>query len=72
MGIKFLLSILVLLTGLAVAGRAEPLNIIIVTDNAESERGYTEFLQEIYRGNVDVQIDAGRYDEDLSNKKPRT
>jgi len=67
--IRFLLSILVLLTGLTVAGRAEPLNIIIVTGNAESERGYTEFLQVIYRGNVNVQIDADRYNEDLSNKK---
>ena len=69
MSIRFLLSILVLLTVPAVAGRAEPLNIIIVTDNAESEGGYTEFLQEIYRGNVDVHIDADRYDEDLSDKK---
>jgi len=69
--IKSLMSILVLLTILAGGARSEPLNIIIVTrDSAESERGYTEFLQDIYRGNVDVHIDPDRYDEDLSaNKK---
>ena len=69
MYIRFLISILVLLASLTSVGRAEPLKIIIVTGNAESERGYTEFLQEIYRGNVEVNIDAGRYDEDLSDKK---
>jgi len=67
--IRFLLSILVLLTTLTSVGRADPWNIIIVTGKAESERGYTEFLRQIYRGNVDVHIDADRYDEDLSNKK---
>jgi len=67
--IRFLISILVLLTSLAGVVRADPRNIIIVTSNIESERGYTEFLQEIYRGNVDVIIDADRYDEDLSDKK---
>jgi len=67
--IRFLISILVLLASLTSVGRADPWNIIIVTGNAESERGYTEFLQEIYRGNVEVLIDADRYDEDLSNKK---
>lgn len=71
MKIKPLISILVLLTTLAGGARSEPLNIIIVTRySAESERGYTEFLQNIYRGNVYVHIDPGRYDEDLSaNKK---
>ena len=69
MYIRFLISILVLLASLTSVGRADPWNIIIVTGNAESERGYTEFLQEIYRGNVDVHIDADRYDEDLSDKK---
>ncbi|MHC4439833.1 MAG: hypothetical protein ACYS3S_20950, partial [Planctomycetota bacterium] len=69
MYIRFLISILVLLASLTSVGRAGPFKIIIVTGNAESERGYTEFLQEIYRGNVDVQIDADRYDEDLSDKK---
>jgi len=67
--IRFLILILVLLTIPAVVGRAEPLKIIIVTDNSESERGYTEFLQQIYSGNVDVHIDSDRYDEDLSDKK---
>jgi hypothetical protein len=52
-------------------GRADPWKIIIVTGKAASERGYTEFLREIYRGNVDVHIDADRYDEDLSDKKKR-
>ena len=69
MYIRFLISILVLLSSLTSVGRAGPLKIIIVTGNAESERGYTEFLQEIYRGNVEVLIDADRYDEDLSDKK---
>ena len=69
MYIRYLITILVLLASLTSVGRAEPFKIIIVTGNAESERGYTEFLQEIYRGNVEVQIDADRYDEDLSNKK---
>jgi len=67
--IRFLISILVLLASLTSVGRAGPFKVIIVTDNVESERGYTEFLQELYRGNVEVNIDAGRYDEDLSNKK---
>ncbi|MBN2593879.1 MAG: DUF3616 domain-containing protein [Sedimentisphaerales bacterium] len=66
---KFLISILVLLAGLTSVGLADPYKIIIVTGKAESEHGYTEFLQEIYKGNVDVQIDADRYDEDLSDKK---
>ena len=69
MYIRFLISILVLLAGLTSVGRAEPLKIIIVTGNAESERGYTEFLQELYRGNVEVNLDADRYNEDLSDKK---
>ena len=62
---RLVISILVLLTTLAPAVRSEPLNIIIVTGNAESERGYTQFLQDVYKGNVNVQIDPGRYDEDL-------
>ncbi|MGB2861945.1 MAG: DUF3616 domain-containing protein [Sedimentisphaerales bacterium] len=69
MYIRFLLSMVVLLASLTGVGRAEPLKIIIVTGNAESERGYTEFLQEIYRGNVEVNIDADRFDEGLSDKK---
>ena len=69
MYIRFLISILVLLASLTSVGWAEPLKITIVTGNAESERGYTEFLQEIYGGNVEVNIDADRYNEDLSDKK---
>ena len=49
---------------------AAPYNVIIVTmDSTDSERGYTEFLQDIYRGNVQVHIDPNRYVEDLSDKK---
>jgi len=66
---RFLILILILLASLTSAGLADPYKIIIVTGDTESERGYTEFLQVIYRGNVDVQIDADRYDEDLSDKK---
>ena len=68
---KSLISILVLLMALTGGARSEPLNVIIVTRySAESERGYTEFLQDIYRGNVHIHIDPDRYDEDLSaNKK---
>lgn len=70
MKIKSLISILVLLTTLTGGARSEPLNIIIVTGNsAESERGYTEFLQDIYRGNVHIHIDPDRYKEDLSTNK---
>ena len=67
---RLLVSILVILTVLAAFARAEPLTIIIVTaDSAESERGYTEFLRDIYRGNVEVSIEPDRYDEDLSSAK---
>lgn len=69
MYIRFLISMFVLLASLTGVGWAEPFKIIIVTGNAESEHGYTEFLQEIYRGNVEVNIDAGRYNENLSDKK---
>jgi hypothetical protein len=67
--IRLFISILVLLASLTRVGMAEPLRIIIITGNSDSERGYTEFLQQIYRGNVEVYIDAGRYNEDLSDKK---
>jgi hypothetical protein len=47
-----------------------PLKIIIVTmDSAEPERGYTEFLQGVYKGNVNVSIDPNRYEEKLSDNK---
>ena len=59
--------ILLITTGIC---EATPYNIVIVTMySADSERGYTEFLQDLYRGNVRVQIDPNRYVEDLSNKK---
>jgi hypothetical protein len=66
---RFLISILVLPAVLTSAVMAKPFKVIIVTGNAESERGYTEFLQQIYKGNVDVHIDSDKYDEDLSDKK---
>ena len=69
MYIRFLISMFVLLVSLTSVGWTEPLQIIIVTGDAKSERGYPEFLQEIYRGNVEVDIDADRYDENLSDKK---
>jgi hypothetical protein len=67
--IRFSVPILILLASLTSIVKADPLKIIIVTGDADSERGYTEFLQKIYRGNVEVQINADRYDEDLSDKK---
>ena len=68
--IKTLLSMFALLATLSATAMSEPFTVIIVTENStDSERGYTEFLQDIYKGNVDVRIDPDRYDEDLSNKK---
>jgi len=57
-----------MLVVLVVAGvaRARPFTVIIVTSDDTSERGYTSFLQDIYRGNVDVQIQPDRYTEHLS------
>ena len=70
MRIKFptlILVILAIITGLCVAA---PYNIIIVTMySADSERPYTKFLQDLYRGNVQVHIDPNRYMEDLGGKK---
>jgi len=64
------ISMLLLLTALVGAAGSAPLTVIIVTsDTADSERGYTEFLQRLHRGNVDVQIAPDRYDEDLSDNK---
>lgn len=69
---RSLISILVMLTALAVGARAEPFTVIIVTaDSNESEQGYTEFLRDIYRANVEVLIEPDRYDEDLSGHKKR-
>jgi len=67
---RSLISILVMLTALAASARAEPLTVIIATaDSNESEQGYTEFIRDIYRGNVEVLIEPDRYDEHLSGKK---
>jgi hypothetical protein len=63
---------LVLVILAVITGRcgAAPYNVIIVTmHSADSERPYTEFLQDLYRGNVQVHIDPNRYVEDISNKK---
>lgn len=66
MKLKALISVFIfstILTGLAAGA---PFKIIIVTMySAESERGYTEFLQDIYRGNVNVFIDPNRFKEKL-------
>jgi len=56
----------------ALPGRvqADPFNIIIVTAGSDdSERPYVQFLQELYQGNVAVNVDAGRYKENLSDKR---
>ena len=50
----------------AVVAQARPFTIIIVTSDDTSERGYSRFLQDIYRGNVDVRIHPDRYKEHLS------
>ncbi len=66
----FLLSVLASWSFAACRLCAEPVRVIIVTSGgAASERGYTEFLQGVYRGNVEVLIEPGRYDENLSDKK---
>ncbi len=65
MKVKCLIFVLVVLVVSGVA-RGRPFTIIIVTSNDTSEQGYREFLQDIYRGNVDVQIRADRYKEDIS------
>jgi len=68
--IKILLSTFALLATLSATAVSGPFTVIIVTENStDSERGYTEFLQDIYKGNVDVRIDPDRYDEDLSDNK---
>jgi len=64
--LKCILMVLVAFAGLA---DATPFTIIIVTNNETSEEGYTEFLQDIYRGNVEVRIQSDRYKEDLSGAK---
>ena len=50
---------------------AKPLQIIIVTSNNNSEIGYSEFLQEIYMDNADVEVDDDRYKEPLREVEKR-
>lgn len=67
---RSLISILIVFTALAASAPAEPLTIIVVTaDSNDSERGYTEFLRDIYRTKIDVRIEPDRYEERLSSKK---
>lgn len=61
--------VILFLLGLAGLLSARPLSIIIVTSDAGSESGYSEFLRNIYLDNADVEIDARRYDESLSDTK---
>lgn len=44
--------------------QARPLNIIIVTNENNSEDGYSDFLREIYMDNAEVEIDEDQYKED--------
>ena len=72
MRVKSLIFVLAILTILSGVAWSDPFDVIIVTSgSAESERGYTEFLQDVYRGNVHVHIEPDRYDEDLSNNRKR-
>ncbi len=63
------IAVMVILLALAGLLQARPLSIIIVTSDAGSESDYSDFLREIYLDNADVEIDANRYDEPLSNTK---
>jgi hypothetical protein len=47
--------------------QARPLNIIILTSTDSSEDGYTEFLQDIYLDNANIEIDDNRYTESSLN-----
>jgi len=67
--VKLVISMLAILGAWTGVAKAKPFTIIVVTSNGTSEEGYTEFLQEIYRGNVDVQIEADRYKEHLSGER---
>ncbi len=70
MKINPLILVLLVLTILTPTARSEPFNVIIVTMyDAEFERGYTEFLQNLYRGNVIVHIDPNRYVDNLNTLK---
>ncbi|MHC4742973.1 MAG: fibronectin type III domain-containing protein [Planctomycetota bacterium] len=67
---RSLISILIVLAAMAPSARAEHLTVIIVTaDSNESERGYTDFLRDIYRTKLDVRIEPNRYDEHLGSGK---
>jgi len=70
MKINPLVLVLLVLTILTQSARSEPFNVIIVTMyDAEFERGYTEFLQNLYKGNVIVYIDPNRYVDNLNTQK---
>ncbi len=70
MRVKLFISVFAILTILSGVVHSDPFDIIIITSGStESERGYTEFLQNIYKGNVHVHIDPDRYDENLSENK---
>jgi len=70
MKINPLVLVLLVLTILTQSARSEPFHIIIVTMyDAEFERGYTEFLQNLYRGNVIIHIDPNRYVDNLNTLK---
>lgn len=60
-----MLLLLILGSGL----HARPLEIIIVTSDAGSETGYSDFLREIYLDNAKVDINANYFDESLSDAK---
>ncbi len=63
------ICILMLLLILGCRLHARPLEVIIVTSDADSEAGYSDFLREIFLDNADIEIDANRYDETLSESK---
>lgn len=63
------LLILLLLIFPAAYCPAEAFDVIILTrDNQNLEQSYVQFLQQIYRGNVLVDVRPERYEEDLSDE----
>ncbi len=63
-------ALVVLATVFAQGARARILDIVVVTGSeSDSYDLYELFLKEIYRGSVDLDVDADRYDESLSDKK---
>ena len=68
MKFRFIL-LLLLLTAFAPRANSQPLNIIIISRTKASETLYEEFLQDIYRNNVDIQVKPNRYQENISASK---